>query len=80
MTSPWHQHASVPVHGTPGIIHHRLTADPAAVVATATAAALARLEPLVRSWGLDACCAAHRHGPPHRRPRRGRCRAAALVG
>ena len=52
MASPWHQHASVPVHGTPSIIHERLTTDPAAVVATATAAALARLEPLVRSWGL----------------------------
>ena len=52
MTAPWHQHASVPVAGAPSDVHQRLVADPADAVATATGLALARLEPLVRSWGL----------------------------
>ena len=52
MTAPWHQHASVPLPGSTSAIHARLVDDPADTVATATGRALARLEPLVRSWGL----------------------------
>ena len=52
MTAPWHQHASVPLAGSPSAIHRRLVADPTTAVATATGLGLTRLEPLVRSWGL----------------------------
>ena len=52
MTTPWHQHASVPLRGSATAIHRRLVADPDGLVATATGDALSRLGPLVRSWGL----------------------------
>jgi hypothetical protein len=52
MTAPWHEHASVPLPGSPSAIQQRLVADPAGIVANATGLALSRLEPLLRSWGL----------------------------
>lgn len=52
MTAPWHQHASVPLPGSPSAIHQGLVADTTGIVASATGLALSRLEPLLRNWGL----------------------------
>lgn len=53
MVTPFHQYASVPLSRPTAAVRECLMADPAEMVSTATATALSRLEPLVRSWGLS---------------------------
>lgn len=53
MVAPFHQYASVPLLASPAAAHERLMANPADLIAAATATALSLLEPLIRSWGLS---------------------------
>jgi hypothetical protein len=52
MAVPVHTGASVPVAAWPPGVARQLAGDAVGLVASATAATLARLEPLVRGWGL----------------------------
>lgn len=53
MSTPFHQYASHPLATRPTAAHLRLRDAPEQLVASATAAALAKLTPLARTWGLS---------------------------
>lgn len=54
MATPFHQYASIPLATPAATVHARLTAQPAALIAAATADALTTLAPHVADWGLAA--------------------------